>query len=1119
MLKVYQKNLARCQSASTLFIQHFISSKGDIALIQEPYNLTKTLWNNRYFKCYFKNNNSKSIILVRKTLKALPIFTQETIVVLRIKSPSKIFVISSIYIPPTTNILTTIETLKTILLDFQTQDFIFGGDFNARSLAWGDTCYNEFGYKMMDFLTVNGLELHNVNTLPTFQNTHGSSVIDLTFSTQNIYQSVCNWQIHDIFDNSDHRTISFDISTPTMSVPEKEFFSYISSKNIESFLTSINSWEITSYSDIEDINNYIDNFTNYIYTSSKCSKKPVKEFNSVPWWNDEIRSLRNQTRATRRRYQRTTDIDKRAALRQCYLKLKRKLCYTIRSEKIKSWAKFLSRNQKKWDKAFQIVFNKKKTSPMFTEVGNRHLDLEDPLRIIQTFFPPRDMVQTTFANLENEQIPPITIQEIDGALKSLKRNGAPGKDTIQLSTWKIVHKERPTIFLSMFNDILFSKTFPKVWKEAKIILIPKNEKNLADIGNYRPISLLSTLSKIYEKILLNRLTFHLNTKLNKNQFGFRPGISTIDALERLYSFHKETSKKLYTHQGLLFMDIKGAFNNFNINYCLQQLLKLECPHYLFNTLATFLQNRKLYLNDYCYTTSNGTPQGSSLSPLLWNIVMNGLLESIPNSDCYIVQAYADDLVFYTRERLDENIEEQFAYLTHECDMWAQNSGVTFAYEKCQLLYDVENNRPIDVYLNGQKIQPITEVKYLGIHLNYSFNPIHHLQKLHSKIFNATCKFQRLFGKRWGLANHRLKEIYLQVLEPITTYACAVWYKNYKYIDKRLNSIQRFPLLKLAKTFRTCSTPALQILTGILPLHLRVKAIWQLRNEQKKQRFYPLRKPNIFPGTNPFSQHDEDPNYEDLELFTDGSRNEDGTGSSLVVMFKGKQVVTYKFKLDPNINSFQAEVYALKKACSFLNVNKLSANIFTDSKSAIQSLISEKRKDEICCRIIEKQNNFGKIKLNWVKAHQGDLGNSLADTAAKEAIYDGKESRISLSKAYFKQRFAKEAFDKWSIEWNNSKKGRATYHYYPAPSFSRLKTNFFENQILTNHGYFPRYFSRFKLRNISCFCGTKEADNNHYLDECHGVIHITYQLKLDDSQQTQTQVFKELGIYLSQRYHT
>ena len=105
---------------------------------------------------------------------------------------------------------------------------------------------------------------------------------------------------------------------------------------------------------------------------------------------------------------------------------------------------------------------------------------------------------------------------------------------------------------------------------------------------------------------------------------------------------------------------------------------------------------------------------------------------------------------------------------------------------------------------------------------------------------------------------------------------------------------------------------------------------------------------IFPGSNKIVNTKSVPNYLALEIFTDVSKADTRTGCSVVYMFKGAIFYTQQFSFDKDINIFQAEVFAIGKACRFIVDHNVDATIYTDSKSSIDALTSENCIYEQCC---------------------------------------------------------------------------------------------------------------------------------------------------------------------------
>ena len=145
-----------------------------------------------------------------------------------------------------------------------------------------------------------------------------------------------------------------------------------------------------------------------------------------------------------------------------------------------------------------------------------------------------NQVKENFLSPDQMDIPTITVEEIELAVKQMKKNKAPGLDEITSDIIKIGGEQIYTQLASLYNQILTERKIPKEWKEAKVILLHK-KGDKEDIKNYRPISLLSHPYKIFTRILQTRMKRVLDENEPREQAGFRQGFSTTDHLgENVY---------------------------------------------------------------------------------------------------------------------------------------------------------------------------------------------------------------------------------------------------------------------------------------------------------------------------------------------------------------------------------------------------------------------------------------------------------------------------------------------------------------------------------------------------------------------------------------------------------
>ncbi|XP_055947096.1 uncharacterized protein LOC129980741 [Argiope bruennichi] len=381
------------------------------------------------------------------------------------------------------------------------------------------------------------------------------------------------------------------------------------------------------------------------------------------------------------------------------------------------------------------------------------------------------------------------------------------------------------------------------------------------------------------------------------------------------------------------------------------------------------------------------------------------------------------------------------------------------------------------------------------------------------MYNLNTVTNRFFSRH----HHLLRRIYSGAFEPYVLFgygACGHRLK-FKQIGRTFEIIQRRPLLKILKAYRTTSTLVLQVLAGILPLHLRAKELFAnfLMKVQKVQVKFndTILDPDLYePTLNPFDQHPCEwftfpfrktpPSGDGIEIFTGGSKIGDRVGSAIACYYFGKLIYVDSHRLDDHATVFQAEAYAFFMALEYIDkTNSWSkASIFSDSLSLLTALASPNRKSWMLKELADKiktVNSHRRLSFHWVKAHIDVVGNEEADKQAKHGTEKNTiDSHVPRSHNTMKADIRQNILAEWQNEWASSTKGPQTHKYLPNVSTKRKSYHPFIIQFLSGHGRFPHYFNKFGITNNSlCDCG-EVGTPDHYVFECTHTQSLRIKLK-------------------------
>lgn len=386
--------------------------------------------------------------------------------------------------------------------------------------------------------------------------------------------------------------------------------------------------------------------------------------------------------------------------------------------------------------------------------------------------------------------------------------------------------------LSIFyNNCLLNKIFPEQLKIARVVPIHKSGSR-TDSKKYRPISLLPTLSKIFEKLIKKQLSVHLynNNVIHKRQFGYQRNIGTIDAVDLLVDdVITKLNKKLKVAG--IFLDLSAAFDTVDHAILLKKLEYYGIRGDFLELLTSYLKNRKQFVeivsrdeereNTYkskLVKVERGVPQGSILGPLLFIVFTNDLIGFIEQTfpDTSVV-VFADDTNAIVNSNNIESLSIKTNALIMTFDNWFRINNLTLNADKTNaMLFKTtsRNNDALDIYINNNKINQVNSVKFLGIHIDSKLNWKVELESVSSTISSA-CYAIRSLRDELGIIH--LKQVYYALVESKLRYSIRFWGRSYDYNFNRAFVLQKRAIRTMVRISQRQSCREVFIKLGILTL--------------------------------------------------------------------------------------------------------------------------------------------------------------------------------------------------------------------------------------------------------------------------------------------------------------
>ncbi|UYV85154.1 hypothetical protein LAZ67_X004755, partial [Cordylochernes scorpioides] len=444
---------------------------------------------------------------------------------------------------------------------------------------------------------------------------------------------------------------------------------------------------------------------------------------------------------------------------------------------------------------------------------------------IQTLITKRNELQKNTHNIFHEK---INMKELDYALENTDLNKTPGPDGIHGQMISNLGKNGKEKLLDIFNNSWKTGKLPQDWKTATIIPIKKLDKSADDPKNYRPISLTSICCKLMEKIILRRLTYHLDTRnlLPKEQYGFRKGHGTIDQL--LYFTQKvkdAQNRKPTSHTIAAFLDLTQAFDKVWKNKLITKLYKhFKIDGKAITWINDFLKNRYIRVKyngslSKTFKLYQGLPQGSVLSPTLFTLFIAGIEEKISHKTN--IGLFADDIILWSSNTNWKKAERDLNKTLFHLEKFANKHKLEFNPQKSETcLFTTDKKlykiRP-KIILKEQQLQYNKHPKYLGYTLDPEINSSKHIEEVIRKGRDRLKILKYISGREWGADATTLKLTYTSLIRPILEYGYQIYGTASETNLKSLERIQLSAARIITGLRNTCPNDIVLYEADIMPL--------------------------------------------------------------------------------------------------------------------------------------------------------------------------------------------------------------------------------------------------------------------------------------------------------------
>ena len=380
---------------------------------------------------------------------------------------------------------------------------------------------------------------------------------------------------------------------------------------------------------------------------------------------------------------------------------------------------------------------------------------------------------------------PFSLAEFLAATSNLSSSTAIGPDKVAYPMLKHLPRSGMDLLLHIFNLSWSLHSFPSIWKTS-IIPIHKMGKPLDSPASFRPISLTSCVSKLFERIILSRLLFFLgsNSILSPRQAGFRPGRSTLDQILYLSQSISDGFNKPRPGSRTILstIDFSKAFDSVWHPALFHKLISAGLPPCFARWTQSFLSDRRASVvfqnhKSRSFRVRRGVPQGSVLGPVLFSLFINDPPASL--SSFVSCSLYADDLAIWSSSPSVPTAVEATQGALFRLERWSAYWYLPLNPSRCEASFfsvdPHQANLQPNLLLLGSRLRFNPTPTFLGVIFDRTLSFSKHVSLLKAKFFPRLKALCCISASSWGPSKESFSLLYKSFLRSVLTYASPGWF--------------------------------------------------------------------------------------------------------------------------------------------------------------------------------------------------------------------------------------------------------------------------------------------------------------------------------------------------------